>query len=100
MKGIARYCISHGMLGYMPNDVWHCEASSRRELAQTIRDALAMYEMPASLFKEVHIRDLWFFIDRHGSSVQHFYLRHKNMVLQFSGMTDEEWENHAKQEAA
>jgi hypothetical protein len=39
----------------------------------------------------VHIRRLWRFIAKNGSSSAHFTLYHKANALQFEGMTDQEW---------
>jgi hypothetical protein len=92
-RNVARYAVTFGLAGlYMPNshDGAH-EFTTRRELANYIRDALQMYGLPSSLFGQVHIRRLWGFIVRNGSSVAHFSLTHGDNELAFHGLTEEEY---------
>lgn len=93
-KQIARYSVTYGLSGcYMPD----CQSgpvicSTRRELAAAIRSELETYELPASLFGEVGIRQLWRFIVRNGSSSAHIHLHHGANVLSFHGLTEAEAE--------
>lgn len=89
---IARYAITFGLPGYMPD--WHggaLEVTTRRELAAVIRDTLRLLDMPANLFREVRINRLWSFIKHHGSSAAHFNLYHGGRVLSFHGLTEDEY---------
>jgi hypothetical protein len=97
---IARYAVTFGLSGcYMP-DYHGCafEVTTRRELAAAIRDELRMLDLPASLFREVGINRLWAFIKRYGSSSAHFSLHHGANVLQFHGLTEEEFQQQQEQE--
>lgn len=89
---IARYSVSYGLTGcYMPDITGGPYIfTTRRALANFIRDELATYEMPKSLFREVKINNLWSHITRHGSSAAHFYLRHGGNTLGFHGLTEAE----------
>jgi hypothetical protein len=91
-KSVARYNITFGLSGcYMPDSYGGViECHTRRDLAESVRDYLRMYELPASLFQQVRIKRLWSFIKNHGSSSAHFSLEHKGFSLSFSGMTEEE----------
>lgn len=51
-----------------------------------------------SLFREVKIRDLWRFIQRHGSSSAHFSIRYRAHEIAFHGLTEEEFRNADNQE--
>jgi hypothetical protein len=93
-QAIARYTVTFGLTGcYLPDSVNPpVELATRAELAQFIRDELAFYDMPACLFREVHIRRLWRFIQFAGSSSSaHFSLSHKAVTLSFHGLTEEEF---------
>ena len=98
-KKIARYSVSYGLSGcYMPDSVsFGMEFTRRRDLAQFIRDELEFYDMPACLFREVNVRRLWQAIMRHGSSSYGFYLDHKENVLHFHGLTEDEF-NESQEE--
>lgn len=89
----ARYAVTFGLAGcYMPDA--HSGAiqfSTRKDLAEYIKDELRLYEMPVSLFKEVRIRKLWRHIQARDSSVAHFHLDHKGYRLSFQGLTQEEY---------
>jgi len=92
-KQIARYAVTFGLAGcYMPDshEGVH-EFTTRKELAEFIRGELDVFDMPSSLFREVHIRRLWGFITKHGSSQAHFNLHHKENVLSFHGLTEDEF---------
>lgn len=89
---IARYSVTFGLSGcYMPDSVnGPVEFTTRREMADYIRSELAVYDLPARLFREVKIRRLWSFIKRHGSSTAHFALHHGAHALEFHGLTEDE----------
>lgn len=97
-RAVARYSVSYGLAGcYLPDS--HSgvyEVTRRRDLAGIIREELRMYDMPASLFRDVHLRRLWRFIKRNGSSVAHFSLYHGDYVLAFCGLTQVEYEQAAE----
>lgn len=92
-RPVARYAVTFGLQGcYMPyshNGVF--EVTTRRELAAFIREELRVCDLPACLFREVRITRLWAFIKRYGSSTAHFSLCHGSNVLQFHGLTEEEY---------
>jgi len=96
-KHIARYSVTFGLRGcYMPDSSsGPYEFATRRELSAYIKDELAAYDLPASLFREVNIRRLWSFITRNGSSSAHFALYHKENALEFHGLTEEEFKQQA-----
>lgn len=89
---VARYSVSFGLAGcYLPDNVsGPYIIRTRRDLANLIRDELAAYDLPASLFREVRIKRLWQFIKRHGSSAAHFSLTHGANALSFHGLTKAE----------
>lgn len=93
----ARYCVTFGLQGcYMPDsNSGPIEFTTRRELASFIRSELAMYELPACLFRSVRIARRWSFIKRNGSSCAHFSLHHGDNVLEFHGLTQEEFEQQS-----
>lgn len=97
-RHIARYQVLFGMPGYMPdsnNGPYY--ASTRKELASLIRDEIAQFDLPKSLFNDVKIKQLWPFIARHGSSSAHITLYHGNNVLEFIGLTEAEAEEMESQ---
>lgn len=93
----ARYTVTYGLSGcYMPDcNLGPMRFDTRRELAAFIRSELDSFDMPQSLFREVRIRRLWSFIQRHGSSTAHFRLVHNGSELAFHGLTEEEYENES-----
>lgn len=100
MATIARYAVTFGLSGcYMPDshDGAH-EFTTRKDLAAFIRSELEMYDMPASLFREVRMRNLWRFIVRNGSSSAHFSLYHGANSLSFHGLTEAEYEEQTRDE--
>ena len=74
------------------------EFATRKHLAQAIRAELEYQDWPASLFREVKIRDLWRFIQRHGSSSAHFSISYRAHEIAFHGLTEEEFRNANEQE--
>ena len=95
----AKYSITFGLSGcYLPdNHSGVYEFTRRKDLAVHIRWELENYGLPASLFKQVRITRLWSFIKKNGASVAHFNLYHKQFVLAFNGLTDEEYEQGLKE---
>lgn len=89
----ALYNVQFGLAGcYMPDSTYGAfECATRRQLAELIREAVAFYDMPKRLARG-HVRRLWPFIRRNGSSVAHFTIYHGANALVFSGMTREEYE--------
>jgi hypothetical protein len=95
---VARYSVSFGLSGcYLPDSHGGIyEVTRRKDLAGIIRDELQTYDLPAGLFRDAHVRRLWRFITRNGSSVAHFSLYHGDHVLAFSGLTQAEYEQAAE----
>jgi hypothetical protein len=95
MKTTARYSTSFGLSGcYLP-DSHGCafECNTRKELVSYIKSEIEAYELPKSMLRTVKINRLWIHIKAHGSSSAHFYLTNKGYVLQFHGLTEEEFNN-------
>lgn len=92
-KQPARYSVTFGLSGcYMPDSHEGAhEFHTRAELASFIRSELQVFDMPASLFRDVRISRLWSFIQRNGSSSAHFRLCHGANELAFSGLTADEF---------
>lgn len=95
---VARYSVSFGLQGcYMPDSVnGPYEFTTRKALGEFIRDQIEFYELPARLFREVRLRNLWRFITRNGSSSAHFSLYHGANALSFSGLTEEEFQEQER----
>ena len=95
---IARYAVTFGLAGlYIPDchdGVY--EFQSRSALAAFIRGELETYDLPKSLFRDAHVRRLWRFIKRHGSSSAHFTLYHGDHELAFHGLTEDEYREQAE----
>jgi hypothetical protein len=93
MRTVIRYSTHFGLSGcYMPDSYGGpFECTTRKELAEYIRDELAMYGLPANLFGRVRIRRLWSAIKTRGSSSYHFSLNHGNHSLVFNGLTEDEF---------
>ena len=66
--------------------------STRKELADLVRDAIFWASFPANVFADAKIRRKWGFIKRYGSSSAHFNLYYKDQAIVFEGMTDDEYE--------
>lgn len=92
-KHVARYLISYGQPSYMPDSyAGPYECHTRREMAEMIRDTLALYGWPARLFHEAGLRDLWRKCQAmHGFSCAHFSLYHGDFVMTFHGLTEDEY---------
>ncbi|HEV2548443.1 MAG TPA: hypothetical protein VGU20_13975 [Stellaceae bacterium] len=94
---VARYAVTFGLAGcYLPDshDGVH-EFNTRRDLAAFIRDELERYEFPKAHFAQAHVLHLWKRIKRHGSSSMHFSIFHREHVLSFHGLTEEEFRQQA-----
>src|SRR3546814_135255 len=90
---IARYATSSGLAGcYMPDSQGGpYEFTTRRELANYIRQEIEYMDWLASMFAQVGIRRLWSAIQSAGSSSSyHFSLQHNGYELAFHGLTKEE----------
>lgn len=100
-RHLARYAVTYGLSGcYMPDShLGAVEFATRREFTAFIRDELKFYEMPARLFRDVNMRNLWRRIARHGSSSAHFSLRHGAYELAFHGLTESEYAQQSAEES-
>lgn len=88
-----RYSITIGLRGcYMPNSVTGpYTGSTRRELAELIRDELRMLDVAESRAREVKLNRLWAHIKAHGSSTAHFAIDIGNgEEIAFHGLTEAE----------
>ena len=85
--------VTFGLAGcYLPDSVsGPIECSTRKELAELIRNELDVFDLPASLFREANIKRAWRHIAKHGGSSVHINLHHKANVLSFNGLTDDEF---------
>lgn len=87
-----RYSISFGLAGcYMPDSVnGPYTGTTRRELADMIRDELAQADWPKSKLGDVKLKRLWAHIQKHGSSTAHFSIYHGANAITFNGLTADE----------
>lgn len=99
-KNPARYTVMFGLEGcYMPDSTFGTfELHTRRDFAAMIRDAIEFYELPKSSFGAVNVRRVWGFISRNGSSSAHFTIRHGANALQFSGLTEAEYQDATRED--
>jgi hypothetical protein len=68
-KPVAYFAIGTGMPGYMPNSIiGHYAVTTRREVAEALRDAASLYDFPASVVRQVSLKRLWQHAKRHGLS--------------------------------
>lgn len=65
--------------------------TTRKEIMAAVRDALALYELPKSLERQIKWKHVFNHAKRHGLSVYHFSLNHKSGCLNFHGMTQAEY---------
>lgn len=93
-KPFIGYAITYGLEGcYMPDSHYGAfEVTSRRDFANLVKSALADYDMPKSLFRDVRVRAHWPLLARYGASSAHFTLYHKGNALSFHGLTREEYD--------
>lgn len=91
----AYFTLTYGLQGgYMPDsNLGPYKVTTRRELMEAMRDALAMYDAPKSAMSQVKWRErVWPHIKRHGASSLHFCIAtDKHNVLEFHGLTTEEY---------
>ena len=99
-RPVARYTITSGLAGcYMPDsNSGPQEYTTRKALADAIRYEIEFQDWPASLFREVRIRDLWRHIVRHGSSSAHFSIQYAAHEIAFHGLTEEEYNEQSEGE--
>jgi hypothetical protein len=92
-KAIARYSVTSGLAGcYMPNSSGGPYAfTTRRDLANFIRDEIEFLDWPASMIRQVPLQRIWSHIKHHGSSVAHFSIERKGYELAFHGLTEAEF---------
>lgn len=67
------------------------ECPTRGSLAEFIRDELGIACMPARLFRQVRVRELWKRLKTYGASCAHFRVEHGGNVLAFLGATEDEY---------
>jgi hypothetical protein len=67
------------------------EAHSRAQFVAAIEEQFALFFIPKTCMRQVGVRDLWGSITRHGSSCAHFGVEHNGFVLQFQGLTEDEF---------
>jgi hypothetical protein len=93
MGTVARYSVTSGLAGcYMPDNCGGPREFTRRtDLADAIRYEIEFQEWPASCIKQVKLTDLWKFIKHNGSSSAHFAIHHKQYVIEFHGLTEDEY---------
>lgn len=87
--------IMHGLRGcYMPDTNEPYAISTRRELANILRDNLAYHDAPKSRFNDVGIRKLWGKIvhARSASMVSFLIPTTPGYGLEMCGMTADEYE--------
>ncbi len=102
----ARYSIYWASAGCMPDSHYGVvECWTRRDLANTIRDALDFYDLPACRFREIGVAGLWRDIQRRGSEANGFTIasnahEHDLYSLVFSGLSEEEYAELAAAEEA
>lgn len=109
-KPLWQYSVTVGLAGcYMPNyQGGAVEGTTRRELANFIRDQIGMFAdqegdpSEKSLFAQVRINNLWRHIARHGSSSAHFSIDiGRGEQIAFHGLTRDEFTQlQAEDEAA
>ena len=67
------------------------EINSRKELSEMIRNAVEVYDLPKNAFKQANVSRIWPHLKKHGASQATIYLRHKQYVLTFYGLTEDEY---------
>jgi hypothetical protein len=95
------YAVVFGFSGcYLPESHYGAfTGTTRRELADIIRDALAVYDIPAARFADVGIKNLWRDIKRNGSSTAHFTLdAGDGRCLSFEGLTEDEFKERVAED--
>jgi hypothetical protein len=95
-----QFHIMSGMPGYMPNFVSTHSAGTRKEFADTVRDALDMLDYPANRFGEFEIRRMWRFVQRakSGSNVHSFCSIHNGERMTIQGMNDADYMTALREE--
>lgn len=98
MKTQAYFGLSYGLSGcYMPDSHAGAFAVSRRkDLVAIVRDALESYDLPKSAIHQVKWTRVWAHAKRHGLSSLHFSISHNGNALNFSGMTESEYQEAAE----
>lgn len=93
-KPVARFMIAYGLNGcYLPDsDAGAYEVTTRKALVAAVRDALELYDMPASSIRQVKWRRVWAWVKRSGHSSLHYSISHKGFALSIMGLTEEEYQ--------
>jgi hypothetical protein len=95
------FALAGGLNGcYMPDsDFGHYAVTTRRDLMQAVRDALAFYDLPKSAMGEVKWKRVWDHAKRHGTSSLHFSVGNKQgFGVQFMGLTAAEYAEREERE--
>ena len=65
--------------------------TSRKELCNMIRGEVDVYDLPKDSFKQANVSKIWPRLKKYGASQATIYLRHKQYVLTFYGLTEDEF---------
>lgn len=98
---IAYFALAGGLNGcYMPDsDYGHFAVTTRRDMIQAVRDALAYYDLPKSALHEVKWKRVFAHAKRHGLSSISMSIGNKNgFGLQFMGLTKAEYDEREARE--
>ena len=63
---------------------------SRQRFCSMIRNEIKRHNLPQYYFGRVGVRNLWQHLKQRGSSCAPFYVTHKDMILCFYGLTENE----------
>ena len=102
-RGIARYAVTVGAPGYLPESHEGVHQFTRRkDLAEFARELFEFHEFPQSSFCQIDLRGLWRFITRHGASSAHFsvYSPDRSRVIEFHALTQVEIEALEKEDTS
>ena len=99
MAKSAYFSINFGLSGcYMPDYAGGSQKfTSQEELANSIREELANFNLPKTLFSEAHIRRIWRTVQLRGSSRAHFDIYYEANVLSYRGLTKIEYQATQKE---
>lgn len=90
-RPVARFQIMSGLPGCLPNSADVYAYTTRREVVSAFRDYLEFQGLPAYLIHQIKWRDVWHHIKRYGASSLHLCVQHKNTVVEFAGLTENEY---------
>ena|ERR1019366_4570647 len=94
MAKSAYFIIRFGLSdGHLPDYVGSAQKfTSRKELANSIREELINFNLPETLFARANIRAVWQMVQRSGPSSADFDIYHETNVLSYSGLTEAEYQ--------